>query len=267
MKRILTALVALSICSTMAIAQNKAKEENSNNTNSEVNHDDWVLLGKHDDSEYLLQKNSMKVLSFEAGKAIRMTMQTTSEKGLFYNNLFFWVNSCKQKQGELVYFTLDQKNSKGSMVVVGGKDIGSKAVTYMCQDYEYYQKHLSTLTEQEIKESSEWQDIAITDKLITSYKRDTAVLIPVKNKPGIQFSGRVIDLTSKKVSLQEWSTNLQDCKAENGVIHIKDVSTNSFSFNNFSFHSGSMASLIAEDLCKKISVIEDSKKNSNLNKK
>lgn len=266
MKKILTALVTLSICSTVAMAQPKSKDVIENNTNLEETQDDWIFLGKHQDSEYQLQKNSMKILSFEAGKALRMTMQTTSDKGLFYNNLFFWVNSCKQKQGELVYFTLDQKNSKASMVVVGGKDIGSKAVTYMCQDYEYYQKHLSTLTEQEIKESNEWQDIAITDKLITSYKKETVQLIPVKGKPGIQFSGRVIDLTSKKVSLQEWSSNIQDCKNGNGVLHIKDVSTNSFSFNNFSFHSGSMASLIAEDLCKKIPGNEDIK-NLNPSKK
>ncbi len=269
MKKILTVLGTISIFALTALAQAQNKEaENkvvlADKKDDEASNDvDWHLLGKHNGSEYLLKKDSLMVLTFEAGQALRITMQTNSDKGLFYNNLFFWVNSCKQMQGELTYFSLDQKASKTSMVVLGGSDIGSKAATIMCKDYEYNNKHLITLTEQEKKENEDWKDIAATDKLITSLKRGTQKIVVDSDNPkqkNIEISGRVIDLTSKKVSLQRWFTDIEGCKNETGVMHIHDLSTNSYSFNNYSFHSGSLASLIAEDLCKKLDTAKDETK-------
>lgn len=268
MKKILTVLGTISIFALTALAQAENKEpekkvETVYKKEVPQTDDDWHLLGTHNGSEYLLKNDSLMVLTFEAGQAIRMTMQTNSDKGLFYNNLFFWVNSCKQMQGELTYFSLDQKASKTSMVVLGGSDIGSKAATLMCKDYEYNNKHLITLTEQEKKENEDWKDIAATDKLITSLKRGTEKLVMDSDKPkqkNIEISGRVIDLTSKKVSLQRWFTSIEDCKNETGVLHIHDLSTNAYSFNNYSFHSGSLASLIAEDLCKKTKTAKDETK-------
>lgn len=259
MKKILTkigsTLILLGSLTSLAYAQTNtvSNTQNAQPKTNTVDRSDsnWILLGKYGKDEYLLQKDSLKVFTYSTGPILRMTVNTNTANGILYSNLFFMVSSCKQKQGEIVYFTLDKSTHRTSMVVVGGKDILSQAATIMCDDYEYSMKHLSTLTEQEKKENSEWQDIAITENLITSYKRGTAHFIEVKNEPGIQFSGRVIDLKTQKVSLQNWSTSIEGCEKETGVLHIEDLSNKSFSISNYSFHSGSLSSLIAEDLCNK----------------
>lgn len=254
MKKILTVLATAAMLSNSVLAEPSSDKKEDHKTFQVATEEDsnWVVLGEHSGSEYLLQKDSLKLLTYKSGMALRMTMQTNTPKSIHYSNLYFWANSCKQKQGELAYFNLSNTESHKAMVVVGGKDVGSKAVTIMCNDYENYEAHLMTLSEQEQKENEEWKDIAITDKIITSYKRGSAKAMTIQNKPGIEMLGRVVDLNLKKVTLQNWSVSSVDCKSEVGVLNIHDISTRANTINNFSFHSGSMASLIAEDLCSKL---------------
>lgn len=234
----------------------------------------WIALGGTSYNQYYVQEGSLRI----SGNSISMTSQNVNRinNRIYYTNSVTSIDACRNKQGPLTVYNLNNKFLSQGMFALGGKEPYGLIGTAICATYHNYLlannlnkpeiiAKVPTVKEEPIKETVKpaekiiepskkspdnvWQQLALNDKSEIAIKTDSFVKKNINGQELIGVTGRNVDVASNKTILVNWYVTQAACNKQQGKLITVNIDGSDSYDNNFVLGSGSMGSIIAESIC------------------